>query len=173
MCCRNDMLASGAFDQRGVERRGDVLVYTTEPLEEDLTVIGPVQVELWAASSARDTDFTAKLVDVHLDGYAHNVSEGIVRARFRNSDYLESWITPGAVHDYTIDMGYTANVFRRGHRIRLEISSSNFPHFDRNLNTPTVFGEGAAPVPATQRVLHDDLHPSQLVLQVAPDVRVP
>ncbi|MCY4633494.1 MAG: CocE/NonD family hydrolase [Acidobacteria bacterium] len=173
MCCRNDMLASGAFDQRGVERRGDVLVYTTEPLDEDLTVIGPVQVELWAASSARDTDFTAKLVDVHLDGYAHNVSEGIVRARFRNSDYLESWITPGAVHDYTIDMGYTANVFRRGHRIRLEISSSNFPHFDRNLNTATVFGEGAEPVPATQRVLHDDLHPSQLVLQVAPDVRAP
>ena len=173
MCCRNDMLASGAFDQRGVERRGDVLVYTTEPLEEDLTVIGPVQVELWAASSARDTDFTAKLVDVHLDGYAHNVSEGIVRARFRNSDYLESWITPGAVHDYTIDLGYTATVFRRGHRIRLEISSSNFPHFDRNLNTATVFGEGAEPVPATQRVLHDDLHPSQLVLQVAPDVRAP
>ena len=173
MCCRNDMLASGAFDQRAVERRGDVLVYTTEPLEEDLTVIGPVQVELWAASSARDTDFTAKLVDVHLDGYAHNVSEGIVRARFRNSDYLESWLTPGAVHDYTIDMGYTANVFRRGHRIRLEISSSNFPHFDRNLNTATVFGEGAEPQPATQRVLHDDLHPSQLVLQVAPDVRAP
>ena len=173
MCCRNDLLASGAFDQRAVERRGDVLVYTTEPLEEDLTVIGPVQVELWAASSARDTDFTAKLVDVHLDGYAHNVSEGIVRARFRNSDYLESWITPGAVHDYTIDMGYTATVFRRGHRIRLEISSSNFPHFDRNLNTATVFGEGAESMPATQRVLHDDLHPSQLVLQVAPHVRAP
>ena len=173
MCCRNDMLASGAFDQRAVERRGDVLVYTTEPLEEDLTVIGPVQVELWAASSARDTDFTAKLVDVHPDGYAHNVSEGIVRARFRNSDYLESWITPGAVHDYTIDMGYTANVFGRGHRIRLEISSSNFPHFDRNLNTATPFGEGAEPKPAAQRVLHDDLHPSQLVLQVAPDVRAP
>ena len=173
MCCRNDLLASGAFDQRAVERRGDVLVYTTEPLEEDLTVIGPVQVELWAASSARDTDFTAKLVDVHLDGYAHNVSEGIVRARYRNSDYLESWITPGAVHDYTIDMGYTANVFRKGHRIRLEISSSNFPHFDRNLNTATVFGEGAEPKTATQRVLHDDLHPSQLVLQVAPEVRAP
>ena len=167
------MLASGAFDQRAVERRGDVLVYTTEPLEEDLTVIGPVQVELWAASSAPDTDFTAKLVDVHPDGYAHNVSEGIVRARFRNSDYLESWITPGAVHDYTIDMGYTANVFGRGHRIRLEISSSNFPHFDRNLNTATPFGEGAEPQPAAQRVLHDDLHPSQLVLHVAPDVRAP
>ncbi len=173
MCCRNDMLASGAFDQRGVERRGDVLVYTSEPLEDDLTVIGPVRVELWAASSAPDTDFTAKLVDVHLDGYAHNVSEGIIRARFRNSDHLESWLTPGAVHDYTIDLGYTATVFRRGHRIRLEISSSNFPHFDRNPNTATVFGEGADLEPATQRVLHDDLHPSHLVLQVAPRVQAP
>ena len=173
MCCRNDMLASGAFDQRAVERRGDVLVYTTEPLEEDLTVIGPVQVELWAASSARDTDFTARLVDVHLDGYAQNVSEGIIRARYRNSDYRESWLTPGAVHDYTIDLGYTATVFRQGHRIRLEISSSNFPHFDRNLNIAGVFGEGAEPRPATQRVLHDDLHPSQLMLHVAPNVRVP
>ena len=173
MCCRNDMLASGAFDQRAVERRGDVLVYTSEPLEEDLTVIGPVRVELWAASSAPDTDFTAKLVDVHLDGYAHNVSEGIIRARFRNSDYRESWLTPGAVHDYTIDLGYTATVFRRGHRIRLEISSSNFPHFDRNPNTATAFGEGAELKTAAQRVLHDDLHPSHLVLQVAPDVQAP
>ena len=173
MCCRNDMLASGAFDQRGVERRGDVLVYTSEPLEEDVTVIGPVRVELWAASSAPDTDFTAKLVDVHVDGYAHNVSEGIIRARYRNSDYLESWLTPGAVHDYTIDLGYTATVFRRGHRIRLEISSSNFPHFDRNPNTATVFGEGAELKAATQRVLHDELHPSHLVLQVAPGVRAP
>ena len=128
---------------------------------------------LWAASSARDTDFTAKLVDVHLDGYAHNVSEGIVRARYRSSDYLESWLTPGAAHDYTIDLGYTATVFRAGHRIRLEISSSNFPHFDRNPNTGAPFGQSADVQTATQRVLHDDLHPSQLVLQVAPDVRAP
>ena len=150
-----------------------MLVYTSEPLAEDLTVIGPVEVRLWAASSARDTDFTAKLVDVHLDGYAHNVSEGIVRARYRNSDYLESWLTPGAAHDYTIDLGYTATVFRAGHRIRLEISSSNFPHFDRNPNTGDPFGQSAEVRTATQRVLHDDLHPSQLVLQVAPDVRAP
>ena len=166
MCCANDLLSSGAFDQRDVEERDDVLVYTTEPLDEDLTVIGPVQVQLWASSSAPDTDFTAKLVDVHLDGYAQNISEGIIRARYRNSDYRESWITPGAVHDYVIDLGFTATVFRRGHRIRLEISSSNFPHFDRNLNTATPFGEGGEMTPATQRVLHDALHPSRLVLQV-------
>ena len=119
MCCRNDMLASGAFDQHAVEGHRDVLVYTTDPLEEDLTVIGPVQVELWAASaSARDTDFTAKLLDAHGHAYAHNVSAGIVRARFRNSDYLESWIRPGALHDYTIHIGHTATMSRKGHRIR-------------------------------------------------------
>ena len=173
MCCTNDLLPSGAFDQREVEQRDDVLVYTTPPLDEDLTVIGPVRVELWAASSAPDTDFTAKLVDVHPDGYAHNVSEGIIRARYRNSDQRASWLTPGAVHDYTIDLGYTATVFRRGHRIRLEVSSSNFPHFDRNPNTATAFGEGAELEPATQRVYHDAMHPSQLVVQVAPDIRAP
>ena len=173
MCCANDLLPSGAFDQRAVEQRDDVLVYTTPPLDEDVTVIGPVRVELWAASSAPDTDFTAKLVDVHPDGYAQNVSEGIIRARYRNSDQRASWLTPGAVHDYTIDLGYTATVFRRGHRIRLEISSSNFPHFDRNPNTATAFGEGAELEPATQRVYHDAMHPSQLVVQVAPDIRAP
>ena len=173
MCCRNDMLASGAFDQRDVEQRDDVLVFSTPPLEEDVVVIGPVRVDLWAASSAPDTDFTAKLVDVHVDGYAQNISEGIVRARYRNSNEEPSWITPGAVHDYTIDLGHTATVFRKGHRIRLEVSSSNFPHFDRNRNTATVFGEGGQLVPASQQVWHDQGHPSQLVLQVAPNVRVP
>ncbi len=173
MCCRNDPVASGAFDQREVEQRDDVLVYTSPPLDDDVTVIGPVRVELWAASSAPDTDFTAKLVDVHVDGYAHNVSEGIIRARYRNADDRASWITPGAVHDYVIDLGNTATVFRRGHRIRLEISSSNFPHFDRNLNTAAPFGEGAEMTPASQQVLHDAGHPSRLVLQVAPNLRAP
>ena len=173
MCCRNDLVASGAFDQREVEQRDDVLVYTSAPLDDDVTVIGPVQVKLWAASSAPDTDFTAKLVDVHLDGYAHNVSEGIIRARYRNTDDRASWITPGAVHDYVIDLGYTATVFRRGHRIRLEISSSNFPHFDRNLNTATPFGSDGEMASASQQVLHDAGHPSRLVLQVAPNVRAP
>ena len=173
MCCTNDLLASGAFDQRDVERRDDVLVYTTPPLEEDLVVIGPVRVDLWATSSAPDTDFTAKLVDVHLDGYAQNVSEGIIRARYRNSNEELSWITPGAAHDYTIDLGYTATVFRTGHRIRLEVSSSNFPHFDRNPNTAQVVGGSGELQKATQQVLHDLAHPSQLVLHSAPHIRVP
>ena len=173
MCCSNILLPSGAFDQREVERRDDVLVYTTPPLEEDLVVVGHVRVDLWATSSAPDTDFTAKLVDVHLDGYAHNVSEGIVRARYRNSNEELSWITPGAVYDYAIDLGYTATVFRTGHRIRLEVSSSNFPHFDRNPNTAHAFGHDAQLREATQQVLHDSEHPSQLVLQVAPSIRMP
>ena len=140
MCCANDLLASGAFDQREVERRDDVLVYTTPSLEEALVVIGPVRVELWATSSAPDTDFTAKLVDVHVDGYVQNVSEGIIRARYRNSNEELSWITPGAVHDYTIDLGYTATVFRRGHRIRLEVSSSNFRISTATRTLPTPSG---------------------------------
>ena len=173
MCCRDALLASGAFDQREVEQRDDVLVYTSPPLNEDVAVIGPVQVELWASSSVRDTDFTAKLVDVHLDGYAHNVAEGIIRARYRDSNEAPSWIMPGAVHDYTVDLGFTATIFRKGHRIRLEVSSSNFPHFDRNPNTATAFGESHKAVPATQRIWHDTAHPSQLVLHVTPGVRVP
>ena len=173
MCCRDALLASGAFDQREVEQRDDVLVYSTPPLEENVVVVGPVRVELWAASSAPDTDFTAKLVDVHLDGYAHNVSEGIIRARYRNSNEQPSWITPGAVHDYVVDLGYTATVFQKGHRIRLEVSSSNFPHFDRNPNTATAFGEGREVRPANQQIWHDQDHPSQLVLQVSPSIRVP
>ena len=173
MCCANDLLASGAFDQREVERRDDVLVYTTPPLEEDLVVIGPVRVELWATSSAPDTDFTAKLLDVHVDGYVQNVSEGIIRARYRNSHEELSWITPGAAHDYTIDLGYTATVFRRGHRVGLEVSSSNFPHFDRNPNTAHAFGRNGQLQKATQQVLHDLAHPSQLVLRVAPNIDVP
>ena len=149
------------------------MVYSTPPLEEDVAVVGPVRVELWAASSAPDTDFTAKLVDVHLDGYAHNVSEGIIRARYRNSNEAPSWITPGAVHDYVVDLGYTASVFQKGHRIRLEVSSSNFPHFDRNPNTATVFGEGGEVKRASQQIWHDQDHPSQLVLQVSTSIRVP
>ena len=132
-----------------------------------------MRVELWATSSAPDTDFTAKLVDVHVDGCAQNVSEGIIRARYRNSNEEPSWITPGAVHDYAIDLGYTATVFQKGHRIRLEVSSSNFPHFDRNPNTAHAFGRDEALRKATQQVLHDPAHPSQLVLQVAPNIRIP
>ena len=173
LCC-GDFLLRGAVDQSDIELRDDVLVYTSEPLAEDLAVIGPVTVRLWASSTARDTDFTAKLVDVHIDGIAHNVLDRIVRARYRNgSKSAPSLITPGETYEYTIPLGDTATVFRRGHRIRLEVSSSNFPHFDRNLNTGHPLGQDAAMVTATQTIFHDAAHPSYVELPVAPDVRIP
>ena len=173
LCC-GDFLLRGAVDQSDIELRDDVLVYTSEPLAEDLVVIGPVTVRLWASSTARDTDFTAKLVDVHLDGIAHNVLDRIVRARYRNgAKSAPSLITPGETYEYTIPLGDTATVFRRGHRIRLEVSSSNFPHFDRNLNTGKPLGQDAEMLSATQTIFHDAAHPSYVELPVAPDVRIP
>ena len=173
LCC-GDFLMRGALDQSDVELRDDVLVYTSEPLTADLAVIGPVSVKLWASSTARDTDFTAKLVDVHLDGIAHNVLDRIVRARYRNGRKSPpSLIAPGETYEYTIPLGDTATVFRRGHRIRLEVSSSNFPHFDRNLNTGHALGQDAEMVSATQTIFHDGAHPSYVELPVAPDVRIP
>ena len=174
MCCINDIVASGAFDQTVVESRDDVLVYTSAPLEKDLAVIGSVSVKLWAASSAPDTDFTAKLVDVHLDGFAHNVLNRVVRARYREgSKSAPKLITPGNTYEYTIELGNTATVFRKGHRIRLEVSSSNFPHYDRNPNTGHAFAQDAVLRKAYQTIYHDAKRPSHLVLPIAAGVKVP
>ncbi|MFN0089661.1 MAG: CocE/NonD family hydrolase [Acidimicrobiales bacterium] len=158
----------GVQDQRPVEERNDVLVYTSEPLTQPLEVTGPVTVHLWAASSAVDTDFTAKLVDVRPDGYAQNLLDGIVRARYRRSGEKPELMTPGTPYEFTIDLWATSNVFLPGHRIRLEISSSCFPRFDRNLNTGEAFGEGSVGVAAQQRVLHDGAHASHVLLPVIP-----
>ena len=148
--------------------RPDVLVFTSEPLQAPLEITGPVRVELWASSSAVDTDFTAKLVDVRPDGYAMNLLDGIIRARYRNSASSPEPMEPGRPYRFEIDLWATSNVFLPGHRIRLEISSSNFPRFDRNLNTGAPFGEGAAGVVARQEVFHDRLRPSAVVLPVIP-----
>ena len=166
LCCWQGSVPGGAFDQRAVEARPDVLVYTTAPLTEPLEVIGPVTMKLWAASSAPDTDFTAKLVDVEPSGYARNLTDGIIRARYRASRSHATPIEPGRVYEYTIDLWATANVFKAGHRIRLEVSSSNFPRFDRNPNTGHPLGEDAELRPALQTVLHDATHPSHVVLPV-------
>ena len=113
-----------------------MLVYTTAPLEADREVTGPVRLELFASSSAVDTDFTAKLLDVHPDGFSQRLCDSMVRARFRNGyREPESRLVPGEVTAFTIDMWSTSHVFRAGHRIRLEVSSSAFPKYDRNLNT--------------------------------------
>jgi putative CocE/NonD family hydrolase len=174
MCCNGVLLLAGARDQSQVERRNDVLVYTTEPLEHEVAVIGPVEVKLWARSSAPDTDFTGKLVDVHVDGASHNVLDRIVRARYRNgSKNPPSLIEPGEDYEYTFTLGNAGTIFRKGHRIRLEISSSSFPHYARNLNTGQVNEWTAAVAQARQTVLHDDEHPSRLLLPVAPNVKSP
>jgi putative CocE/NonD family hydrolase len=173
MCCINDLLPSGAFDQSEIEKRKDVLVYTSAPLTENVTVIGPVSVKLWAITDAPDTDFTAKLVDVHPDGYAQNVLDRLVRARYRRGSKLPpSFVEPGKAYEYDIELGYTSLVFKPGHKIRLEISSSNFPHFVRNQNTAEDVGASAEMRPANQTILHDDQHRSYLALPVVP-IKVP
>lgn len=167
-CCGALHGTQGPYDQQSVEQRPDVLVYTTPPLATDLEVTGPVSVTLYASSSAPDTDWTAKLVDVHPDGTAVNLNNGIQRASFRESSTAPSLIEPGKVYQYTIDVWPTSNLFRVGHQIRLEVSSSDFPQFDPNPNTGSWLGESTATQVAHQRVLHDAEHPSALVLPVIP-----
>ena len=161
---------AGQLDQRAVQRRADVLVYTTPPLDRDVEAIGPVELVLYVSSSARDTDFTGKLVDVHPDGRAELLTDGIVRARWRASQTTPAALVPGQVHELRIDLGATANRFSAGHRIQLEVSSSNFPRFDRNTNTGGAIAherDGDAVV-AVNRVHHGRAHPSHLVLPLAP-----
>jgi putative CocE/NonD family hydrolase len=154
------------MDQRPVEERKDVLTYSTPPLTRDLEAIGPVTVELYVSTTVRDTDFTAKLVDVFPDGEARNLTDGILRLRYRTSLERAVLATPGQVYRITVDAGVTGNVFEKGHRIRLEISSSNFPRFDRNPNTGTAIAAETHPIKATETIYHDKQHPSKLVLMV-------
>ena len=158
----------GVQDQRPVEERNDVLVYTSEPITQALEITGPVTVTLWASSSAIDTDFTAKLVDVHPDGYAQNLLNGIIRARYRDSATTPQMMEAGKPYQFTLDLWATSNVFLPGHRIRLEISSSHFPEFDRNLNTGEAFGEGTQGVTAQQTVFHQEDRASHVLLPVIP-----
>ena len=162
------IIPQGVADQREVEARPDVLVYTSAPLERDLEITGPISATLYAASSAVDTDFTAKLVDVRPDGYAHNLQDGIVRARYRTSAAEPSLIQPGRVYRYEIDLWATSHVLFAGHRLRLEISSSNFPRFDRNPNTGAPIGADARLETARQTVHHSAQYPSHVTLPVIP-----
>jgi putative CocE/NonD family hydrolase len=159
---------AGPRDQCAVEDRADVLVYTTPPLAHDLEVTGPIRLILFAASSARDTDFTGKLVDVFPDGRALLLTDGILRTRYRRSYTQPEPLAPGTVYELPIDLVATANVFRAGHRIRLEVSSSNFPRFDRNTNTGGCIAQEteADLVVAANRVFHDHARPSHLILPI-------
>lgn len=162
-----DRWLAGPADQREIEKRKDVLVYSTAPLAEPLLVMGPVKMRLFASSSAPDTDFTAKLVDVFEDGRALILTEGIVRARYRNGLDRPEPMRPGAVYPFDIDMGHTAVRFGAGHRIRLEVSSSNAPRFDVNPNTGRPIANERNPVTAEQTVLHREGAASCLILPVA------
>lgn len=168
LCCNSENLAPGPRNQRSVEELDDVLVYSTAPLAADTEVTGPIRLELFVSSSAVDTDFTAKLVDVAPDGTAINLTESILRARYRDSQEKPTLLTPGKVYPISLDLWYTSNVFLKGHRIRLEVSSSNFPRFDRNLNTGELAATSSWFVSATNSVVHDSAHPSALVLPIVP-----
>ena len=156
------------IDQRALDGRQDILSYATAPLEAPVEVTGPILVKLYASSSARDTDFTAKLIDVWPDGFAQELCHGIVRARHRESCENPSLIESGRSYEFTIRVNPTSNRFRRGHRIRLDISSSDFPNFDRNHNTGADDYSDAALKVAHQSIFHDASHPSHVILPIVP-----
>jgi uncharacterized protein len=168
LCCDAEHMEPGPRDQRAVENRDDVLIYSTGPLSDDLEVTGPITADLFVKSAAVDTDFTAKLVDVAPDGFAQDLTEGILRMRYRASAEHATLLNPGQIYEIAIDLWATSNVFLRGHSLRLEISSSNFPRFDRNLNTGEEIKSARAFVAANNTILHDAQHPSSLVLPVMP-----
>jgi predicted acyl esterase len=151
----------GSVDVGEVQRRSDVLVYSTAPLERDLDVVGPVRMRLYASSSAVDTDFVVRLSDVFPDGRALQLQSGILRARYRDPTGEPELLEPGTIYALDVDMWATANRFKAGHRIRVDISSADFPRFDRNSNRA---GQGSEPVPARQCIYHDREHPSQLII---------
>jgi len=155
-------------DQREVEKRQDVLVYTTPPLASPIEVTGPVELRLWMSSSATDTDFTAKLTDVFPDGTSRMLTDGILRTRYRRSKTTPVLLVPGQAEEVTIEVGATSNLFLQGHRIRLEIAGSNFPRFDRNPNTGAAFAESGELRRADQTVFHDAQRPSRLIVPVVP-----
>ena len=158
----------GPRDQRAIQRRDDVLVYTGGTLTKDIEVTGRILTQLYAASSATDTDFTAKLVDVHPNGYAQLLAEGIIRARYRNSFKKQELLTPEEVYEYTVDLWSVSHVFQKGHKIQVEISSSNFPKYDRNPNTGHKYGEDAELQKACQAMYHNSQYPSHIIFPVVP-----
>ena len=180
------VLRAGAFDQRGrpdfigcrdtmpLNYRGDVLSFQTPPLTDDLEVTGPVEMRLWASSSAPDTDFTAKLVDVfpqdadYPDGLAINITDSIIRARYRDGYDAPELMEPGTPYEFVFQLYPTSTVFRKGHRIRLDVSSSNWPRFDVNPNTGGPLGREQSYRTATQTIHHSAEMPSHVVLPVQP-----
>jgi len=189
-CCARRIMTDGAWNQWGGEHtwswpvpiplsaRNDVVVFMTAPLEQDTEIIGPVSVKLWASSSAVDTDFTAKLIDVYPSshdfpaGFDLIMGDGIIRARFRDSDKQEKMMTPGEIYEFNIKLDPCCNLFKKGHRIRVDISSSNFPRFDVNPNTGEPLNDNRRMVVAVNTIYHDRQHPSHIVLPLMPSSSV-
>jgi putative CocE/NonD family hydrolase len=167
VCCTGNAITGGAFDQRKNETRPDILVYSSEPLKEGLELSGPIEVTLYVSSDAKDTDFTVKLIDVYPDGRAYNLDETIQRMRYRDGyDKPNVWMEPGKVYKVTLQPMTTSNYFEAGHRIRIEVSSSNFPRFDRNLNTGGKNYDESKGVVARNAVHHSKQYPSQVKITV-------
>src|SRR5712692_56422 len=168
LCCGALPTGIGPEDQRPAEARSDVLVYTTPSFAKDTEVTGPVSLDLYVSSSAVDTDFTGMLVDVWPNGFAQALTSGIQRLRYRNSQEKPELANPGETYHITVDLWATSNVFLAGHKLRLEVSSSNFPRFDRNLNTGEEQARATRMVKATNMIFHDKAHPSALLLSIVP-----
>lgn len=167
VCCTGNAITAGSFDQRKNEARPDILVYSTEPLKEGIEVSGPIEVTLYVTSDAKDTDFTVKLIDVYPDGRAYNLDETIQRMRYRSGyDKPNVWMEPGKVYKVTLPLLTTSNYFDVGHRIRIEVSSSNFPRFDRNLNTGGRNYDESKGVIARNAVHHSKQYPSEVKITV-------
>ena len=163
--------AAGPQDQSLIERRNDVLCYTTPELKEEMEITGPLKLHLFASTSTKDTDYFVKMIDIHPNGMAINVAEGCIRTRYRKSILKPQLVTPGEIYEYLVDLASTSNLFGKGHRIRIDITSSNFPRFERNMNTGNPFGEDAVGIPAIQTIFHQPGHASYIDLPVIPPAR--
>lgn len=167
-CCMGTVKATGSFDQSTLEMRNDILVYDSPVLDKDLTVAGFIEVELYVSSDAKDTDFTLKLIDVDADGAAYNLDDNILRARYREGYDKQVFMKAGEIYKLTFAPMITANTFKKGHRVRLEVSSSNFPRYDRNLNTGGNNFDESKAVVARNSVHHSDKYLSRIRLPVSP-----
>src|SRR5581483_3970708 len=167
VCCTGNAVQGGAFDQRKMEARPDILVYSSEPLKQGIEVSGPIEVTLYVSSDAKDTDFTVKVIDVYPDGRAYNLDETIQRLRYRNGyDKPVAWMEPGKVYKVALQPMTTSNYFEAGQRIRLEVSSSNFPRFDRNMNTGGKNYDESKGAVAHNAVHHSRQYPSEIRITV-------
>src|SRR5262245_5902313 len=166
VCCTGNAIQAGAFDQRKMESRNDILVYTTEPFKEGVELSGPIVPTLYVSSDAKDTDFTVKVIDVYPDGRAYNLDETIQRMRYRDGYEKKVWMEKDKVYKVTFQPLNTSNYFAAGHRLRIEVSSSNFPRFDRNLNTGGNNYDEAKGVVARNAVHHSKQYPSSITVTV-------